>query len=729
MKRPMLVSGITTTVCGALFLIFGNKSSAAVCVLSASVLLFFIINRKKPKKYIFIPAACCFAILASTFFLLFDMFTLQKSHSFESENAEIYAKVLSCETNGSADRYTLKTIKIDGKSAELKIDFYTYKNYDFELYDCICISGAALKMPRGSDMRLNGSRLSEGITLTASSADDVHFVYKCEKTPYYYCLKAKSALTAEINTYLEPAAAGGVLCGMIFGDKSTLAYDIGTAFSKSGVSHLLAVSGLHTSLWCGLIILLLSLFGASDKIKALFCTLFLSLFCITAGFTPSVVRACIMSFLSLCAPLFSRRADSLNSLGLAAALMVVHNPYILTSAAFILSVSATLGVIFVSGYEEKLHAALFKIKFTPVRRLLDFIVSGFLVSTAAGLFTLPACAYYFGTFSLIAPVTNLVCVKPAFYAMICGAAAAVCALPAPLLFKSAARLLFGAAEFIINYLIAVTSSLSQFKYSALPVDGEVFGICLAVTMLLTAIAFALKAVKKSRFAVRIISPIAAAVLVFSLIFPLIPSGLNCKISILPGSGTCVSIRCGTHFAVINCAELPYGCENSLPTANCQSLDLLAVQNIGKTADESFYGLIKSFEPKNILISRKVHRAISNTDETPTDITVADNGTFYLADKICIEIIDTNGVCCVIIKGNKKTVVILPDVRGAAQNIAALPISPDITVGSATCFDGYGGFCDTIAVCTDGGELPPMRLEKHCRRLMNPTAESVITLNI
>ena len=173
------------------------------------------------------------------------------------------------------------------------------------------------------------------------------------------------------------------------------------------MSHLFAVSGLH----CAFLLTLLSLLvGHRRRLLAAVGTAVLIFYMFMVGLTPSVVRACIMQFFLLLAPLLKRDADPITSLAAALGLILLVNPYAAASVSLQLSFGAMLGLILVT---PRVYG-FFRARKQPQARLAAkacTFLTGTLSSTlGAMVFTVPLTAYYFGVFSAVSPLTSLVCI-------------------------------------------------------------------------------------------------------------------------------------------------------------------------------------------------------------------------------------------------------------------------------------------------------------------------------
>ena len=191
---------------------------------------------------------------------------------------------------------------------------------------------------------------------------------------------------------------------LLLGDTSKLSYALDTRLKVTGIRHVAAVSGLHISVFFAIIC---SMTFRKRYLTAAFGLPLLVLFAAVAGFTPSVNRACIMCGLMVLAQLFSREYDGPTALAFSALVLLVQNPYVISSVSFQLSVASVAGIFAAAPGIQGYFARYIPKGKSRKSRFLHGIASGVSVSLSSQVFTLPLCAYYFGAVSLVGILTNL----------------------------------------------------------------------------------------------------------------------------------------------------------------------------------------------------------------------------------------------------------------------------------------------------------------------------------
>ena len=184
---------------------------------------------------------------------------------------------------------------------------------------------------------------------------------------------------------------------MLFGDKAELSETIKNNYSASGISHLLAVSGLHVGFIVTILSLILSLLKVGRKFNFYFISISLFLYAMLCGFTVSVVRAFIMTVVILFCKMKFKEYDGLSSLSFAAIIILLLNPLQLFDIGFRLSFCAVLSIMLLNPvltavFDKFLHKKL---------------ASAFAVAVSATVGTLPIMCLSFDKISILSVIANI----------------------------------------------------------------------------------------------------------------------------------------------------------------------------------------------------------------------------------------------------------------------------------------------------------------------------------
>ena len=238
---------------------------------------------------------------------------------------------------------------------------------------------------------------------------------RLERTKLYF-LKLRSKLLQRLatdQTTPNPSYSGGergeayaVVAAMALGDKSALTQELREVYSVTGASHVLALSGLHL----GIIYMLLTLLlGGSRRFFTFLPFYFFTFttvwsFVFLVGMPVSVVRSAVMLTAYALLSLGHRDRMSVNTLAFTALLVLLVSPLSLYDISFQISYLAVFSILLLVPLSERLFPPSYLMEHRIVKWLWG-IVS---VSCAAQIGVAPLTAYYFGRFSALFLLTNLI---------------------------------------------------------------------------------------------------------------------------------------------------------------------------------------------------------------------------------------------------------------------------------------------------------------------------------
>jgi competence protein ComEC len=142
--------------------------------------------------------------------------------------------------------------------------------------------------------------------------------------------------------------AGALLPGLALGDTSLQTLEFESVMRRAGLSHLTAVSGANFAIVSAFIFAIVGWFVPRLSIQITIASATLILFIILVRPTPSVLRAAVMAAIFLLARASGRRRQAASALAVAVATLLLLNPFQAFEPGFILSVSATAGLIFLA---------------------------------------------------------------------------------------------------------------------------------------------------------------------------------------------------------------------------------------------------------------------------------------------------------------------------------------------------------------------------------------------
>ena len=191
--------------------------------------------------------------------------------------------------------------------------------------------------------------------------------------------------------------------GIILADRTEMDRETVEDFSKSGLVHILAISGSHMAIIFWLILLLLKpIFPASFRnVPIVISLIFIWLFAIFIDFGSSVIRSCIMISAYYFYVLLQRKPDLLHAMAISGLAILIFDTNQLFDVGFQLSFIAVFGIFW-------LNEPILKYLPKPKNTVQNFLVNVVSISIAAQVATLPLVIYYFHQYSLISVIANLV---------------------------------------------------------------------------------------------------------------------------------------------------------------------------------------------------------------------------------------------------------------------------------------------------------------------------------
>ncbi len=234
-------------------------------------------------------------------------------------------------------------------------------------------------------------------------------VYGYHWIPERSFFKFRNWLRNRFSDYLDPAETG-LLLGLLAGDRAGIPDALVSDFQRSGLVHVLAISGFHVVLLAGMLMVFLKATMLPHRLVRIAAVLMLLLYIPVTGGSPAVRRAVLMFSIPQVGALFQRPANTLNSLGVALLLIVLPEPSAIWNPGFQLSFAATLGILTGGPVNplRNLPEELKKNKWWG--RLSGFILEPTYVTLCATLSTAPFLIHHFKTLSPVAWFGNIVVV-------------------------------------------------------------------------------------------------------------------------------------------------------------------------------------------------------------------------------------------------------------------------------------------------------------------------------
>lgn len=278
------------------------------------------------------------------------------------------------------------------------------------------------------------------------------------------------------NVLPEPLASLGL--GILIGQRSTLPEDLTEQLSQVSLIHIVAVSGYNLTV---IIYFSQRLLQKRSRFQALVVSnTLIVLFLLVTGFSPSIVRAAVVSGIGLIMWYYGRNIKPLMILLLAAVITAGWNPlYIWSSIGWYLSFAAFFGVLVLG--------PLLRGRFIPVRLQNRLLPQIFVETIAAQICTIPILLFIFSKLSIVGIIANILVVPLIPFVMLATLIAGIYGMLGPIFLGGA---LVIPARIMLGYIVEVTRLLSGVPYASIEVSitasqtALLSGLIIGLTLLL-----------------------------------------------------------------------------------------------------------------------------------------------------------------------------------------------------------------------------------------------------
>ncbi len=215
-------------------------------------------------------------------------------------------------------------------------------------------------------------------------------------SPYNLTGRIQRRLRDGLNTVLPPRHSS-IVTGLVLGDTGQLSREDRTLFRETGISHILAVSGQHIMVLIVFLAAVLHWFKIPPISRSIMIGFFLLFYSLTTVGSPSIWRAFIMYLCVTIVLHIEAYPSPVRPVAIAAFLLLLINPQLISNIAFQLSFTAVISIVFLRGpFEDACKRFYFP----------DILARYLAISMAAGFGTMPMTAFLFGTVSTSALLVN-----------------------------------------------------------------------------------------------------------------------------------------------------------------------------------------------------------------------------------------------------------------------------------------------------------------------------------
>lgn len=377
----------------------------SVVILSIYVIIYAKCTERRNKLYyarrnvspllkfsaIFFVAAFMLGVIISAF-PIYNAFTIKDYYEDVKLTGTVGEYVLEKEKYTA---FILVDASIDDKEEGFDILIYTSSYTDISLGDEVVIT-TSIDALRASD-KYEFASIVDGIGYSGYvNYSDIEIIGNDAS----FKDKFKTGTKDILDNRLSDDNAD-IMYSIIFGESNGIDSEIRETFSTAGISHILAVSGLHVSVLFGLLYFILKKCGVKKKLSFVILTILLFVYSYLCSFSPSVSRASIMVLLILLCEIKQIEYDGLSSLSIAGIIILLVSPMQLFSISFRLSFLCVFAIIAFAPFLTRLFAKI---------KIPEKFAQLLALSIAINIVTLPIILSTFNKVSLLGIIANMVVV-------------------------------------------------------------------------------------------------------------------------------------------------------------------------------------------------------------------------------------------------------------------------------------------------------------------------------
>ena len=370
-----------------------------VCLALLPIIIPFIFTFFKTKRNILIIISVVLFLSFLLSYLYFDNYF----YAYEVYKNEIEVVGVVDEVAASSSyklRLKIYVESINGKSVN-DYTFYAYptKTDAKGIIDGTRISFTATLGGFSDDSRIYN--ISKGVNAYANDIDNIEIIEYTDDGINGWLKRTKETLSRYVIS-ISDSESGALLSALLLGEKEHLSPKLRLDFRKIGISHILALSGMHLAILSLGLDKFLTFIRIKKKTRVAITSSLVLLYMAITGFSVSVCRAGIMLIISSLLFLLGRGKDSITSLSVAVLVICITNPNAIFDVSLWLSALATFGII---SFGESLPKE--ETKSDIKSKALKYIKLALLTSVYAISATMLISTFTFDGFSILAPIATL----------------------------------------------------------------------------------------------------------------------------------------------------------------------------------------------------------------------------------------------------------------------------------------------------------------------------------
>ena len=652
MKRPFAVIGLTVFL--TIAFLFDKETGVTAAVLAVfAVALVIALFTKGLRKEKILPlfalsgaAACIFLLAVNTFYYL-------PLASYDGSVHRLKARITDEAVIEYGNfYYDAQTVSVDGENMRFNIRLVFSEVPDVTPYDVI-EGDFAFYRPGASDSEYLKANLASGLVIGAYPVSDncaVTHIPEAEKPLGMKTINLRNAIKRAVYRAF-PDENGALAVAMLLGDKSGIPDSLYNDLRMAGIVHLICVSGFHLSLFALFVIGILRKLRLREKLISVIASLAVIGFMLLAGLTYSVQRAGVMMLVYLLANFFSRRSDSLNSLGISLLVISVIYPYAMASVSLQLSALSTLGILLCNEYV--LPEIRNKCGMKTRRGRFAVSAAEWILPTFAAMLPIqPLMLRISGGFNFTTIISNLIITPFAGGAVVMSVLATLLSFAVPLQFN----VFYYPAKLLLRYIIGMSEFMAEADSLRFGVGENYSHILIGIILLYFAVVVLLSTRLRSS---AVAAFLTACMLFFSGVF--VSSFMQRSVTEIrvfdSGNGTAVLLSCSGENLLVGCGGTSFSGETEIVSELERSgrFDALILPDSSENSSSYAVGIFKEIRPTELFcddMPENLHLLSGGCEISPV------SGTCE-TENFTVSFSKVNGISIVLIENENISSLICP----------------------------------------------------------------------
>lgn len=340
------------------------------------------------------------------------MFNVKNMHAHELSDKTVSIRAVVTKIYSEQSEYAsfiAKVSEANHSKADFSVQIFTEFSPQISIGD-IFVCNALLRPISGNAYFSDMSLKRQNILFAATLTDECDFeIVDREINFITYVRKLGNELGYKFDRAFSKNTSA-LSKALLLGDRHELPSVLERDFRRIGISHLLALSGMHLALIVGFIMWFLKFFIPGAKTRSLTVSLIAAAVILITGASASILRAGLMLIYYQIGYIFRERSDIMTTLFAVTCIIILFDPYAIFDAGLILSFSATFGIALLMPIFTETALRIFGNQFKQIIpvKILRYCFESLCMSFSAGIFVTVASMFIFNSVSVLTALTTLI---------------------------------------------------------------------------------------------------------------------------------------------------------------------------------------------------------------------------------------------------------------------------------------------------------------------------------